>query len=56
MTRRFDSDERKFAVWLSPPNELGIGAEIMGPEENLAGKSVDFRPDHQEIPHEITPL
>ena len=44
-----------FRFRLSPKIEIGLGAEITGPAEDLAGKSVELLVDHQEIPHEIAP-
>ena len=40
---------------LSPRIEIGLGASIVGPEEDLTGKSVELQVDRQEIPGEILP-
>ncbi len=40
---------------LSPKIEIGLGVEIMGPDEEMKGKSVELLIDHQEVPHEIQP-
>ena len=40
---------------LSPNFEIGLGVQIMGPGQDLAGESVELKIDHQEVAHEISP-
>ena len=49
------SEPNHFRFRLTPVIEIGLGARIMGPSEDLAGKTVELRVDHQEIPNEISP-
>jgi len=44
-----------FRFRLSPVIEIGLGAQIVGPEEVLTSKSVELQVGHQEITGEILP-
>ena len=44
-----------FRFRLSPHFEIALGAQIMGPGDDLAGVPVEFRLDNQDAPREVSP-